>query len=133
MANTFCRRLITRQRQLASLLTPTTSQVGLTSTLTSTVTLNERLRVQAVPLRAKKASKSWMDLRKTNAFVDFKRVRCYAGDGGNGSVHLASVFKEEFAGPDGGDGGHGGHVIFRGNGTQLLLKRPHAVLSASAP
>ena len=27
-----------------------------------------------------------------------------------------SVYKNEFAGPDGGNGGHGGHVMFRANG-----------------
>ncbi len=36
-----------------------------------------------------------------------------AGNGGDGSIHLASVFAQEFAGPDGGSGGNGGHVIFR--------------------
>ena len=36
-----------------------------------------------------------------------------AGNGGDGSFSLASVFRVEMAGPDGGCGGNGGHVIFR--------------------
>jgi hypothetical protein len=36
-----------------------------------------------------------------------------AGNGGDGNLSLASVYRKEFAGPDGGNGGNGGHVIFR--------------------
>ncbi len=48
-------------------------------------------------------------------FVDYVRLFCSSGNGGNGSMHL---HREKFVpkgGPDGGDGGRGGHIILRGN------------------
>lgn len=55
--------------------------------------------------------------RKTNTsnFVDYVKVNCRSGNGGNGSAHLR---REKFVpkgGPDGGDGGRGGHVLIRAN------------------
>ena len=46
--------------------------------------------------------------------MDFKRIRSFGGNGGNGCLSFLSVFKNEFAGPDGGDGGNGGDVLFQG-------------------
>lgn len=54
-------------------------------------------------------------------FVDFVRIFCASGNGGNGSMHLR---REKFipkGGPDGGDGGRGGHVILRGNAQYWTL------------
>ena len=48
-------------------------------------------------------------------FIDYVRIFCASGNGGNGSMHLR---REKFVpkgGPDGGDGGRGGHIILRGN------------------
>ena len=48
-------------------------------------------------------------------FVDYVRIFCASGNGGNGSMHL---HREKFVpkgGPDGGNGGRGGHIILRGN------------------
>lgn len=48
-------------------------------------------------------------------FIDYVRIFCASGNGGNGSMHL---HREKFVpkgGPDGGDGGRGGHIILRGN------------------
>ncbi len=48
-------------------------------------------------------------------FVDYVKIHCKSGKGGNGSAHLR---REKFipkGGPDGGDGGRGGHIIARGN------------------
>ena len=49
-----------------------------------------------------------------NKFVDFRRVRVYGGDGGDGTLSFLHLAFNEFAGPDGGNGGNGGHVIFQG-------------------
>lgn len=64
-------------------------------------------------------------------FVDYVKICCRSGKGGNGSSHLR---REKFVakgGPDGGDGGRGGHVILRGNAqmwTLLPLKyRKHII------
>lgn len=46
--------------------------------------------------------------------MDYRRVVCRAGSGGNGSVSFLREKYVEFGGPDGGNGGNGGHVIFRG-------------------
>ncbi|VDD92746.1 unnamed protein product [Enterobius vermicularis] len=50
---------------------------------------------------------------KARSFVDYVRVKCKAGDGGNGMVSFARFCNMPFGGPDGGDGGNGGHVIFQ--------------------
>lgn len=87
-------------------------------TFSTCVTLLERLRTQAVPLRSRKVAKAWNDVtvarnRQNNSFADWRRCRVIGGDGGDGCISTLSVFAQEFAGPDGGDGGHGGHVIFK--------------------
>jgi GTP-binding protein len=54
-------------------------------------------------------------------FVDYVKIHCTSGKGGNGSAHLR---REKFVakgGPDGGDGGRGGHVIIRGNSQYWTL------------
>lgn len=51
---------------------------------------------------------------EATSFIDYRRVRCIAGSGGNGMVSFFRGYKKPFGGPDGGDGGHGGHVVFRG-------------------
>jgi GTPase len=48
-------------------------------------------------------------------FVDYIRVECRSGKGGEGSVHLYRSRSNPKGGPDGGDGGRGGHIILRGN------------------
>ena len=48
-------------------------------------------------------------------FIDYVRIFCKSGDGGNGSMHLHRAKYVPKGGPDGGDGGRGGHVILRGN------------------
>ncbi len=48
-------------------------------------------------------------------FVDYAKIFCRSGKGGNGSAHLASEKYKPKGGPDGGDGGRGGHIILRGN------------------
>ncbi len=48
-------------------------------------------------------------------FVDYAKITCRSGRGGNGSTHLARSKYILKGGPDGGDGGRGGHVILRGN------------------
>ena len=65
-----------------------------------------------VPLRALKGKSSRNSVRH---FVDWVEVTVCAGDGGDGSISLNSLYANEFAGPDGGDGGSGGHVILTAN------------------
>lgn len=48
-------------------------------------------------------------------FVDYVKLFCASGNGGNGSVHLRREKYIPKGGPDGGDGGRGGHIILRGN------------------
>ncbi len=64
-------------------------------------------------------------------FIDYVKICCRSGKGGDGSAHLR---REKFVpkgGPDGGDGGRGGHIILRGNKqlwTLLHLKyRKHVI------
>lgn len=64
-------------------------------------------------------------------FVDYVKICCRSGKGGDGVVHFR---REKFVpkgGPDGGDGGRGGHIILRGNKqmwTLLHLKyRKHVI------
>ena len=48
-------------------------------------------------------------------FIDYIKIYCKSGDGGNGSMHLHRAKYVAKGGPDGGDGGRGGHIILRGN------------------
>ncbi len=48
-------------------------------------------------------------------FVDYVKIFCRSGAGGNGSTHLHRDKLTTKGGPDGGDGGRGGHVIVRAN------------------
>lgn len=48
-------------------------------------------------------------------FVDYVRLFCASGNGGQGSVHLMRAKYVPKGGPDGGDGGRGGHIILRAN------------------
>ena len=58
-------------------------------------------------------------------FVDYVKICCRSGNGGQGSSHLFRDKMNSNGGPDGGNGGRGGHVIMRGNAqfwTLLHLK-----------
>lgn len=48
-------------------------------------------------------------------FIDFVRICCRTGKGGQGSAHFRRDKMTAMGGPDGGDGGRGGHIILRGN------------------
>ncbi len=67
-------------------------------------------------------------------FVDYVKICCRSGKGGQGSSHLHRDRLNSKGGPDGGDGGRGGHVIVRGNAqlwTLLHLKyRKHVIAGA---
>ncbi len=54
-------------------------------------------------------------------FVDYVKIFCRSGKGGQGSAHMR---REKFipkGGPDGGDGGRGGHVIIKGSRNHWTL------------
>ncbi|CAI2295002.1 unnamed protein product [Caenorhabditis sp. 36 PRJEB53466] len=67
---------------------------------------------------------------EATSFVDFRRVRCIAGNGGNGMVSFFRGYKKPFGGPDGGDGGHGGHVVFRASRGAKDLSPVHSIVRA---
>lgn len=54
-------------------------------------------------------------------FVDYVKIHCKSGRGGNGSAHFRREKYIPKGGPDGGDGGRGGHVIIRGNKNMWTL------------
>ena len=54
-------------------------------------------------------------------FVDYVKIFCRSGAGGNGASHFRHEKFVEFGGPDGGDGGRGGHIILRGNAQYWTL------------
>lgn len=64
----------------------------------------------AIPLRKNKGK---ADDESRHHFVDFKRVKFKAGNGGDGCISMLHLFANEMAGPDGGDGGNGGHIVLR--------------------
>lgn len=53
-------------------------------------------------------------MEKSN-FIDYIRIFCRSGHGGQGSMHFMRTKFNPKAGPDGGDGGRGGHIILKGN------------------
>lgn len=66
-------------------------------------------------------------------FVDYVKICCRSGKGGNGAMHLHRDKKTAMGGPDGGDGGRGGNIIVRGNAqmwTLLHLKYRKHVIAA---
>ena len=76
---------------------------GMRRSLFTSEIYKDRARVQTVPLRSKKKSKGSED-RHGSKFVDCVRVKIKAGNGGDGMVSLASLYRVEKAGPDGGMG-----------------------------
>jgi GTP-binding protein len=50
-----------------------------------------------------------------SSFVDYVRIFCASGNGGNGSAHFLRTRTNPHGGPDGGDGGRGGNIVLRGN------------------
>lgn len=48
-------------------------------------------------------------------FVDYVKIFCRSGNGGQGSAHFRRDKITAFGGPDGGDGGRGGDIILIGN------------------
>lgn len=48
-------------------------------------------------------------------FIDYVKICCRSGKGGDGFVHFHREKFVDKGGPDGGDGGRGGHIIARGN------------------
>ncbi|MBK7763875.1 MAG: GTPase ObgE [Bacteroidetes bacterium] len=65
-------------------------------------------------------------------FIDYIRINCNSGKGGEGCVHFLREKYRPNGGPDGGNGGRGGHIILRGNKNMwtLLHLRYHKNLIA---
>ncbi|KAL7075102.1 hypothetical protein ACQ4LE_005465 [Meloidogyne hapla] len=58
-------------------------------------------------------------------FIDYQKVVCSGGNGGDGVISFLREKNLEFCGPDGGNGGNGGHVIFKVSDlskVELLIK-----------
>ncbi len=54
-------------------------------------------------------------------FVDYVKIFCRSGKGGNGAMHFNRAKYVPKGGPDGGDGGKGGDVIMRANAQMWTL------------
>lgn len=69
--------------------------------------------------------------------MDYIRIYCRSGKGGNGCVHFMRLKFQPRAGPDGGDGGRGGHILLKGNAqlwTLLHLRwKKHIVAGDGQP
>jgi GTPase len=68
-------------------------------------------------------------------FVDYVKIFCRSGAGGNGSVHFRQDKFTAKGGPDGGNGGKGASIILRGNKqlwTLLHLKYKRHVFAPDA-
>ena len=67
-------------------------------------------------------------------FIDYVKICCRSGRGGEGFVHFHREKFVDKGGPDGGNGGRGGHIIVRGSKnvwTMLHLKyRKHVIAEA---
>src|ERR1035437_8166833 len=67
-------------------------------------------------------------------FIDYVKICCRSGKGGEGFVHFHREKFVDKGGPDGGNGGRGGHIIVRGSRnvwTMLHLKyRKHVIADA---
>lgn len=50
-----------------------------------------------------------------SGFVDYVKIYCRSGKGGQGAVHFYRSKRTPKGGPDGGDGGRGGDVYLRGD------------------
>ncbi len=48
-------------------------------------------------------------------FIDYVKINCRSGKGGEGSIHFRREKYVPRGGPDGGDGGRGGHIVLKGN------------------
>nr|KAG5702886.1 hypothetical protein BaRGS_019105 [Batillaria attramentaria] len=65
-------------------------------------------------------------------FVDYKRLVVRGGSGGDGCMSFTSLYRKEFAGPDGGNGGNGGHVIFQASSNCKSLAHLKSVITAES-
>ncbi|MEN9523124.1 MAG: hypothetical protein RL065_1501 [Bacteroidota bacterium] len=68
-------------------------------------------------------------------FVDYVKIFCRSGAGGNGSVHFRQDKFTAKGGPDGGNGGKGASIILRGNKqlwTLLHLKYKRHIFAPDA-
>uniref|UniRef100_A0A915MQJ9 Obg domain-containing protein n=1 Tax=Meloidogyne javanica TaxID=6303 RepID=A0A915MQJ9_MELJA len=63
-------------------------------------------------------------------FVDYLKVVCSGGNGGDGVISFMREKNIEFGGPDGGNGGNGGHVIFKANSKVSDLSRVELLMKA---
>lgn len=54
-------------------------------------------------------------------FIDYCKIFCSSGRGGDGSAHLHRAKYVPKGGPDGGDGGRGGHIILRADSQMWTL------------
>ena len=66
-----------------------------------------------------------------SAFVDFAKIMCQAGDGGNGCVSFRREKYVPRGGPDGGDGGDGGSVWLEADAKMTTLSPDDKAMEGS--
>ncbi|VDN50225.1 unnamed protein product [Dracunculus medinensis] len=69
-------------------------------------------------------------LGKDSSFIDFKRIKCKGGNGGDGMVSFLRAFNLPFGGPAGGNGGNGAHIIFQADTSTKDLSHLKSVIIA---
>lgn len=97
-----------RWRRLA-----TDMSAGFTSTFEDedgNIVYPKRKPTNAIALRSRKSSST---IERSSSFVDWRKVRFRAGDGGDGCISFLHLINCMNAGPDGGDGGNGAHIVLR--------------------
>ncbi|KAA0203261.1 hypothetical protein HAZT_HAZT011158 [Hyalella azteca] len=94
----------------------------------SLMSTSSGLDTRYIPLVRKKETKPGFTQRH---FKDHTILKVRGGNGGDGAVSMLSVYRKEFAGPDGGDGGNGGHVVLKA--TKAKNSLCHLPCSISGP
>ncbi len=52
---------------------------------------------------------------QSNKLVDYVKLYCISGNGGDGIINFRKSYKNSRGGPDGGSGGKGGNIMIKGN------------------
>ncbi len=86
-------------------------------------------KTNAIPLRSNKNKSIY---ERKNVFVDWKRVNCVGGKGGDGMICFLRLWCNPSAGPSGGDGGNGAHVVFEAHKEIKSLQNIESIYRADS-